>query len=154
MEKNINCNKLINRDNIAEFLNGRSPTLSELVNDNYTSEFILFYKLITPSDLPTFGKRTNKNDGPEKNLLFYLSTKEMEELSKIIFYRNAHQASIYLPSDFYKIISCPDPRDAEKGVEHDKRIKLNDFADVFLVNEFKINQTITKQDIFKAMVKP
>lgn len=46
---------------IREFISKVSDTMYEYINANEDSSFVLFYKYLTHSDLPTFGKATRPN---------------------------------------------------------------------------------------------
>ena len=48
----------------------------DYINEHPNSKFILFYKNLTHSDLPTFGKAT-RPDSHSKNLLYYIKESEM-----------------------------------------------------------------------------
>jgi hypothetical protein len=124
-------------------LTTKSNFISNYVK-NSDSEFVLYYKYLTHSDLPTFGKATGKNM-LHKNLLYYLSTQEMKDIEKeeeikakkenraAIKFATAKQSNIGLPKRFWQDLGMNDPRNTV-GAPIDDR-KINNFANVYLVND-------------------
>ena len=60
------------KEKICDLIDGISSSMSDYINQNQDSEFVILYKYISHSDLATFGKAT-KVDMLEKNILYYLS---------------------------------------------------------------------------------
>ena len=106
---------LEDKNKIYELLSDKSLFISNYILDS-DSHFILYYKYLTHSDLPTFGKATRPNM-LYKNILYYLTTEEMhdiEERNKKPF-ETAHQSNIGLPKRFWKDLGMGDPRETVKG---------------------------------------
>lgn len=119
---------LIDETKIIDFIEQISSEMAQYINENNESKFTLFYKYLTHSDIATFGKATKLNSH-DKNLLYYINTEEMleiEEKTKKPF-QTAHQSCIGLMKEWYTIVDLPQPRDG--------MYLLNDYCDVFLVNE-------------------
>lgn len=125
-----NAKHLVDFDDIQAVVSTLSPSLSEYLDQNKASSFSLWYKDLTHSDLYQAGKRIG-SEGLENNLLYYLSLPQMQKMEadgeKL---PNAKQTNIGIPTDFYDEIGCPRPRDVTG-----KDVKLNHYADVFLVND-------------------
>lgn len=127
-------------ETIGNFVAYRSPTFYKYMQQNRSAAyFTMWYKTLTHSDLTTRGKRTNSSDGVERNLLYYLSISDMNNLQKQFpekKFECAKQSNIGMPKDFYKDINVPEPRACK---DHPKtqngRIRINDFTDVYLVND-------------------
>lgn len=113
---------------ILDFLDDVSPIMTKYIKENSYSKFYLFYKFINHSDIPTFAKATKQN-ALERNLLYYLSIDEMCELAykRNAPFETAHQSNIGLSLKFYETLNLKNPRD--------NNYLLNDFKDVYLVNE-------------------
>ncbi|ARQ98052.1 HNH endonuclease signature motif containing protein [Campylobacter lanienae] len=113
---------------ILDFLDDVSPIMTKYIKENSYSKFYLFYKIINHSDIPTFAKATKQNS-LERNLLYYLSIDEMYELEnkRNAPFETAHQSNIGLSLKFYETLNLKNPRD--------NNYLLNDFKDVYLVNE-------------------
>ena len=127
--------KIYNKNDIIEFLEGRSQSMANYVKNAINSNFLLIYKMLTHSDLPTFAKRT-KNEGTSDNLLYYATTREMDEENKIKVIETAHQSNIGLNNDFFNFLNIPNPRvlvSQKQGPDDFK--KLNDYCNVYLVND-------------------
>lgn len=125
---------LEDKNKIYELLSDKSLFISNYILDS-DSKFILYYKYLTHSDLPTFGKATRPNM-LYKNILYYLTTEEMhdiEERNKKPF-ETAHQSNIGLPRRFWRDLGMEDPRKNVKGVSISEKT-LNNYANVFLVND-------------------
>lgn len=101
------------KDRIIKFLEGRSPTLANYVKDTFIGEFVLVYKFLSHSDIPTFAKRT-KNNGTADNLLYYATIDEMDKENQKKVTETAHQSNIYLMSALLKFLNVPDPRQLVK----------------------------------------
>lgn len=122
-------------DKIISLIEEKSLSMTNYVLKNDKSKFILYYKYLTHSDLPTFGKATRQNEH-HKNLLYYLTTKEMLDVEKRLKkpFETAHQSNIGVPSSFWVDLGMGNPRDLVR-VSDDELKKVNNFADVFLVND-------------------
>ncbi|WP_035345059.1 HNH endonuclease [Haploplasma modicum] len=123
-----------NKEYIYDILSDKSIYLSKHLNES-DSKFILYYKYLTHSDLPTFGKATRPNM-IHKNLLYYLTVDEMKEIEKNTNrpFETAHQSNIGLPRSFWIDLGMNDPRiNVKNNDEYEKCI--NNFADVYLVND-------------------
>ena len=125
---------------IENFVAYRSNSLHEYMQAKRASTyFTLWYKTLTHSDLTTRGKRTNSSDGFERNLLYYLSIADMNNLQKEFpdkKFECAKQSNIGMPKDFYKDIAVPDPRECKSHpMAQNGKIKINDFTEVYLVND-------------------
>lgn len=141
---------------IENFLAFRSKSMTEYVKRNENkSTFTLWYKSLTHSDLPTRGKRTSNMDGFEKNLLYYLSVNDMNELQKQFpekKFECAKQSNIGMPNDFYQDLGVPriQRRKGQQSENH-KWISINDYMPVYLVNDTMtyFNMYYTKQILNK-----
>ena len=123
------------KDRIIKFLEGRSPTMAEYVKNTFIGEFVLVYKFLSHSDIPTFAKRT-KNNGTADNLLYYATIDEMDKENREKVTETAHQSNIYLMSDLLKFLNVPDPRKLVKEKKNKRDFKkMNKFCDVYLVND-------------------
>lgn len=127
-------NRMDNRDLIIEFIETKSSVLFDYINQNVDSQFFLYFKFLTHSDLPTFAKATRVND-LDANLLYYLTTKEMEEIERINNkpFETAHQSNIGLSNDFWEDLEMNNPRENVSAELEEKQI--NNYANVYIVNE-------------------
>ncbi len=117
----INDNEII-----AEFIESKSPSMFQYIKGHIDSNYFLFYKYITHSDLISCGKR-NEKQGFDKNYLYYLSPEENEEIGTE--QSTAHQSCISCCKEFYETFGIP---------EHSagaKQVVINNYADVFVVND-------------------
>ena len=48
--------RVVERDNIRRLIEDKSSTMTDYITKNQSSRFILHYKYLTHSDLPTFEK--------------------------------------------------------------------------------------------------
>lgn len=144
---------------IKSYVGKRSQEMLNYINQNEkTSSFILWYKPLTHSDLTTRGKRKEETDGFEKNLLYYLSEKDMSDLQAAFpekKFERAKQSNIGMPDSFYTDLGIPRiKRRKGKQAENHKWISLNDYMQVFLVKEtlcyFSLEYT---NRIFKVLDK-
>lgn len=112
---------------IADFLLSTNKEMYDYVRLHQSSDFALFYKLLSHSDLPNFGKSSNHNR-LDKNFLYYISTEDMVKLEEQTgrHFQTAKQSNINLRKDFYAKIGLPNPRKEE--------YKVNDYMNVLLVN--------------------
>lgn len=118
---------------IKEYLMGISDTISDYLDLNNESKYLMLRKNISHSDLITSGKRTKVSDPFKKNYLYYMTVEEMEELDKINkqTFATAHQSNINFPKKIlYEFIGMEDPGNSE-----DVRVNMNDIINVYLVND-------------------
>lgn len=131
-------------EKIISLLEDKSFSMVDYINSRKNSSFVLFHKYLTHSDLPTFGKATKINS-LEDNLLYYITTEEMEEIEKREQrkFETAHQSNIGMQKIFWQYLSMKDPRETVRNDLSEKII--NNFANVFLVNDtlkyFSFNYT-------------
>lgn len=120
---------LEDRIKIKDFIAKTSAKMFDYINEHPHSRFILFYKNLTHSDLPTFGKAT-RPDSHSKNLLYYIKESEMKNIERNTSkpFQTAHQSCIGLKTKLYDLVSLPQPR------ENDPYL-LNDYCNVLLVND-------------------
>lgn len=125
---------------IENFVAIRSNSLyKHIQNKRSGTYYTMWYKSLTHSDLPTRGKRTNSTDGFERNLLYYLSIQDMEDLQEQFpdkKFECAKQSNIGMPEDFYHDLDIPriQRRKGQQTAKHNW-ISLNDYMDVYLVND-------------------
>ncbi len=145
---------------IKEYLNDKSESIIKYIEQNENNEnYRLIVKRITHSDLINSGKRNGMKEGLDKNYLYYLSTEEMNEIEETRNkpFESAKQSNIFLPAEFYEFINVPElkRRSGAQTTQHEHPI-INDYADVFLVNDtlkyFDINYT--KQVFYKLGKEP
>jgi hypothetical protein len=109
-------------------------------------------KIITHSDLPNKGKRNGKQS-LEKNILYYLTHEEMEELEKEknVEFESAKQSNIGLPSEFFSSLGINQIK-RRKGPQktNHEHIVLNNYADIYLVND---SVDLFKSDLTLKMLK-
>lgn len=117
------------KEKICDLIDGISSSMSDYINQNQDSEFVVLYKYISHSDLATFGKSI-QIDKFEKNILYYLTVEQMQEIQKKTekTFETAHQSNIGLSSKFYQLANLPNPRDVETYL-------INDYCPVYLVND-------------------
>ncbi len=125
-------------EEIQEIIIDKSQSLYDYMDKHKSSEYILYYKMLSHSDLPNFAKMKN-DESLDKNLLYYLNTKEMQEIEQRENrkFEVAKQSNIGMSIRFWKDLDMPYPRDSVKerkaiGKNH---LKINDYAKVFLVND-------------------
>lgn len=121
-------------DTILKIIEDKSESLTEHVKRANQSSFVLYYKYLTHSDLPTLGKATKVNS-LEDNLLYYLNVREMidvEERESRPF-ETAHQSNIGMQKEFWDDLGMKNPRETVGGNVSDKIV--NNFANVLLVND-------------------
>ena len=114
------------KDKIAEFIESKSQSMFNYINANKNSEYFLFYKYITHSDLISSGKR-NEKQGFDKNYLYYLTPEENAEIGSE--QSTAHQSCISCCKEFYETFGIP---------EHSagaSQVVINKFANVYIVND-------------------
>lgn len=163
-----------NYEEIKEFLIEKSPSMIKYLDANPNSEYRLFAKYITHSDIITRGKR-NENQGYEKNYLYYLTVDEMQakdeynnkrtqgysyghdEVSNIRIDSIAHQSNIKIPNEVYEFLDISN-KSKEKQQKilnsSEKQLVISNQVNVYLVNDtlqyFDIDYT---KDILEKLRK-
>lgn len=137
-QKEFNKAYLIQEDdNIKEYVEKRSPVMSEYIDKHNKSVFYLWRKNLSHSDLLTRGKRKG-TESLDKNYLYYLTVEEMEQSEKRTgsSLPSAKQSNIHLPAEFYKQIGVQVlERRVGKQTEKHKSVTISDTVNVYLVNE-------------------
>lgn len=125
-------------DKIYQYISNKSDSVTEMLKSNLDWEYMLIVKNITHSDLLNSGKRNGPNEPLDKNYLYYLSVDEMKEIEKYTQkkFENAKQSNIFVSSEFYNFIDMPQlhRRNGIQVTQHNHP-KVNDYADVYLVND-------------------
>ncbi len=133
-----NIYRVENFEEIQEIIIDKSQSLYDYMDKYKDSEYILYYKMLSHSDLPNFAKMKN-NESLDKNLLYYLNTKEMQEIEQRENrkFEVAKQSNIGISIRFWKDLDMPNPRDSvkERKATRKNHLKINDYAKVFLVND-------------------
>ncbi|GAA8420216.1 hypothetical protein Hpkin74_04080 [Helicobacter pylori] len=133
-----NIYRVENFEEIQEIIIDKSQSLYDYMDKYKDSEYILYYKMLSHSDLPNFAKMKN-NESLDKNLLYYLNTKEMQEIEQRENrkFEVAKQSNISMSIRFWKDLDMPYPRDSvkERKATGEDHLKINDYAKVFLVND-------------------
>ncbi|GAA8993263.1 hypothetical protein BTM275_00230 [Helicobacter pylori] len=149
-----NIYRVENFEKIQEIIIDKSQSLYDYMDKHKSSEYILYYKMLSHSDLPNFAKMKN-DESLDKNLLYYLSTKEMREIEQRENrkFEVAKQSNIGMSIRFWKDLDMLVPRDSVKkrkvaGGDH---LKINDYAKVFLVND--VLENFHFEDILKIFEK-
>lgn len=109
------CFILQDKDKIKYLLETFSPEMLDYVNNNDSSKFYLFHKFISHSDLPGFGKTSDKKS-PENNLLYYFTSDEMKSMSNVSV---AKQSNIHVKFKFWELIgikNLPKKNFSEQGI--------------------------------------
>ena len=125
-------------DKILEYLDDKSHCMSEYIKEHIDSEYLLIYKYMTHSDLPNKGKRNGNKENVEKNYLYYLSVSQMHKLEETQEkpFESAKQSNIGVPSVFFNAIGMEQlQRRSGAQVTQHEHLKVNDYADVYLVND-------------------
>jgi len=124
---------------ILQFVENKSPSMCQYIQSNSGSQFFLFHKYITHSDLISQGKR-NEKQGFDKNFLYYLTPTENKALDKE--QSTAHQSCITCSAEFYKAFNIPTHANEQMTL-------INKYADVFVANDTLryFDSTYTKQVI-------
>lgn len=120
------------KDKIIDFVDKFSPIMSKYVKAQTNSEFYLFYKYITHSDLVGSGKATQPNRLRD-NLLYYIDENEMAQIEQTTRkpFQTAHQSNIGLCAEFYEKIGIPNPREVDSG-NGTHQYLINDYINVYL----------------------
>ena len=146
--KNYTSFILTDRDAVKSFVGQMSSEMLDYIENHTHSEFILFYKHITHSDLATFGKATHPNSH-SKNLLYYIKEEDMLEIERNTNkpFQTAHQSCIGLKTEFYDLVGLPQPRETDPYL-------INDYMNVYLVNKnMEYFSTRYTQKIFNKLGK-
>lgn len=128
----------IDKDVILNHLEGKSTFMLDYIKDHIDSEYLLIYKYITHSDLPNRGKRNGNRETIEKNFLYYLSVDEMRHLEETQEkpFESAKQSNIGISSNFFTVLGIEQlQRRSGQQSSHHEHIVINDYANVYLVNE-------------------
>ncbi|GAA9131597.1 hypothetical protein BTM343_07340 [Helicobacter pylori] len=149
-----NIYRVENFEKIQEIIIDKSQSLYDYMDKHKSSEYILYYKMLSHSDLPNFAKMKN-DESLDKNLLYYLSAKEMREIEQRENrkFEVAKQSNIGMSIRFWKDLDMPVPRDSVKKrkVARGDHLKINDYAKVFLVND--VLENFHFEDILKIFEK-
>ena len=111
---------------ITDFIESKSPTMHNYIKTNQSSNYFLFYKYITHSDLISSGKR-NERQGFEKNYLYYLTPDENKEIGTE--QSTAHQSCISCCKEFYETFGIPTH---SAGAS---QVLINNYANIYMVND-------------------
>ncbi len=136
---NKNTTIFINdKEQVKSFVQSRSASAMEYIN-NSSSEFSLWYKTLTHSDLTNRGKRNGGKEGLEQNYLYYLSVDEMKQIqdnNPEKPFESAKQSNIGMPVQFYSDLGIPrlERRKGKQMTQH-THISVNEYVDVYLVND-------------------
>lgn len=126
------------KSQIETFVGNRSQDMQKYIKEHSDSRFTMWYKRLTHSDLTTRGKRSGPEQGLDRNLLYYLSLSEMENIEKHNGkkFETAKQSNIGLCEKFYEDLGIPrlERREGQQTTQHD-HVLLNEYTDVFLVND-------------------
>lgn len=136
------------RNQISEFLGQFSSEMQQYVVEKRQSNFIMFYKYLTHSDLATFGKAT-KVDSHDDNLLYYITSEDMRKIEENTNrpFQTAHQSCISLSESFYSLIGLPNPRNTDPYT-------INDYMSVKLVNSsLKYFKSLYTKMVFDKLSK-
>lgn len=94
------CFILSDINRIKYLLETFSPEMVSYINSNNSSKFYLFHKFITHSDIPGFGKSSDKRK-PQENLLYYYNNNEMESMTNVSV---AKQSNIHVKFEFWDLL--------------------------------------------------
>lgn len=130
--------EVTNINKILDYLEDKSHSMGEYIKQHMNSQYLLIYKYMTHSDLPNKGKRNGFKETIEKDYLYYLSVSQMHKLEETQDkpFESAKQSNIGVPSSFFTTIEMPQlkRRIGAQTTQHE-HLKVNDYADVFLVND-------------------
>jgi len=126
------------KESIISFLEDKSLFMTEYIKDHYDSEYLIIYKYLTHSDLLNRGKRNGSRESLDKNFLYYLSVDEMKNIERMQerAFESAKQSNIGVPAVFFNALGVPQLQ-RRLGVQDEQHnhIKINDYANVYLVND-------------------
>lgn len=132
------CVTVAARDRIVEMLEDVSPSMAGHINANPKAHYKLFAKVIKHSDLYTGGKRTDKKQGNDKNILYYLTVSQMDRMGLDLV---AHQSNLLIPKVVYNALSVT----AVKGLVINFKL-ANDSARFFTPSySMKVVHTLGKE---------
>lgn len=145
---------------IINYLDDKSETMINYINNNLNSKYTLIRKFITHSDIPTYWKRCWDEQKLDKNFLYYLSFAEMQEIEsrENNKFETAKQSNIWVPSIFYDKLGIEKiERRKWKQTEQHKHPIINDYLDVNIVNDtikyFSIDYTFKVFEKLEKQVK-
>lgn len=144
---------------IKSYIEDISSAIINYIDSNSNSDYLLITKHITHSDLPNFGKQNGYDEPLSKNILYYISVPEMEEIEEREnrkFAAAPKQSNIYMPVEFYDTLGIVKfDKESEREGNNYKHILVNDYANIFLVNDtleyfnidysFKVFQKLQKE---------
>lgn len=148
---------------ILEYFNSKSSYLYDYINKNKDFKYQLIMKEFRHSDLISAGKRTDKKQGLEYELLDYMSktlknqiNNNKEELDK---YPTSHQSNINIHNNFFTFFNINKlERRIGKQTENHKHIAMHKISKVFIVTETlenflyenteKVFNILNKNDIY------
>ena len=123
---------------ILDYLDGKTSSLIDYINNHRDSQFLMIHKTMTHSDLPNKGKRNGNKETVEKDYLYYLSVNQMKNLEKTQTkpFETAKQSNIGVPSIFFASLGMEQlqRRQGVQTTQH-QHLKVNDYASVYLVND-------------------
>ena len=123
---------------IVDYLETKNDVMKDYIKENCNSKYYLVYKYITHSDLANRGKRNGNKETIEKNFLYYLTFDEMRDIEKKHDkpFESAKQSNIGVPSRFFSELGINQlqRRKGKQATQHN-HININDYANVYLVNE-------------------
>jgi len=125
-------------NDIINYLEDKSSEMFDYVSKNEDSKFTLIRKYITHSDLPTFWKRCWKEQNIDKDFLYYLKVQEMLYIEEKEWkeFESAKQSNITVPYIFFEKLWIEQLERREwKQKKNHNHILINDYADVYLVND-------------------
>lgn len=146
-------------EKIIEYFDDKSHSMNEYIKDHADSEYLLIYKYMTHSDLPNRGKRNGTKETIEKDYLYYLSISQMQKLEETQEkpFESAKQSNIGVPTNFFSAIGM-EQLQRRKGAQstHHEHLKVNDYADVYLVNDMMtyFSADYTRKVLDKLEKKP
>ncbi len=128
---------ITDKSKIIDFVAHISEKMATFMDlpEHRSSKFVLFYKYVTHSDLPTFGKSTDSRvsykERLKANLLYYPSVDEMYDIENKTNsqFPTTKQSNIGLKKDFYRELGLHDPRD--NGYILDNVFLVNDTLKYF-----------------------
>lgn len=120
-----------NRIKIHEYLERVVPEMSEYMDLHRDSEYFMFYKYITHSDIISSGKATQPGCH-YNNLLYYIDEKAMLDIEDKTEkpFQTAKQSNIGLKKEVYEKTGLPNPRDLK-----DHQYLVNDYYNVYVSKE-------------------
>ena len=133
-------NITVSEDNetIFNYFKNKSTVLTNYINKRKGSEYTLIEKRISYADVLSMAKRKDKSESFDKDILIYLTSKELIKLSESETneFGITKQSNITMPQIFYEKLKVPQlqRREGKQKDKHD-HVLINDYAEVYLVNE-------------------